>query len=41
MIPFVSIRGASSVSLLYSHENAEDLGGALPFIRGFLATLGV
>lgn len=40
-IPFVFLRGPSPVTLLYSHGNAEDLGGALRFLRGFMSSLGV
>ncbi|OEH76794.1 alpha beta hydrolase [Cyclospora cayetanensis] len=41
IIPFVFIRGSSPLTLLYSHGNAEDLGGALRYVRGFMAALGV
>ncbi|KAL8447571.1 hypothetical protein Emag_004301 [Eimeria magna] len=42
-IPFVLLRGdnACPLVLLYSHGNAEDLGGALRFLRIFRAALNV
>ncbi|KAL8438525.1 hypothetical protein Efla_006185 [Eimeria flavescens] len=43
LIPFVLLRGAShsGLVLLYSHGNAEDLGGALLLLRAFKAALNV
>ncbi|KAL8443573.1 hypothetical protein Emed_006723 [Eimeria media] len=42
-IPFVLLRGDSAcpLVLLYSHGNAEDLGGALRFLRVFRAALNI